>query len=138
MKKLKDILDMETYLDKRCYCPGEIYSPDGFFYQIFSAESECEIIGENENHIIVIATSVFENSKPQIIDIYKSEDKTTILDAFRCDATENNIAIFKKLMAGVPVKTLKEQGAKFDEYVNGSTAKSLQEILNMADAICID
>ena len=30
-KKLKDILDMEYYLEHECYCPGEIYSFDGFF-----------------------------------------------------------------------------------------------------------
>jgi hypothetical protein len=28
--KLKDILDMEEYLKNRCYCPGEIYSADGY------------------------------------------------------------------------------------------------------------
>ncbi len=33
--KIKDILDMETYLTERCYCPNEIYEPSGFFYQLF-------------------------------------------------------------------------------------------------------
>ena len=28
--KLKDILNMEEYLKNECYCPGEIYSVDGF------------------------------------------------------------------------------------------------------------
>ncbi len=42
IKKLKDIKDMERYLKEDCYCPGEIYGPDGFFFQIFTIDHDCE------------------------------------------------------------------------------------------------
>ena len=46
VKQLKDIYDMEYYLEHECYCQGEIYSFDGFFYQIFDKDDKCELIGK--------------------------------------------------------------------------------------------
>ena len=134
--KLKDILDMEEYLAKRCYCPGEIYSGDGFFYQIFEAESECKVIGERKdekyNFISVISTPVGEKAKPQILIIWRNEDLTTIEDIVRYDATENNIKLVKEIIAK------KIEKGSFDEYENGSTAKALKEVFSIVDAIMID
>lgn len=48
IKKLKDLYNMEEYLDKECYCPGEIYSFDGFFFQIFKADQDCKYLGQRE------------------------------------------------------------------------------------------
>ena len=137
MGLIKDILDMEDYLKNRCYCPGEIYSSDGFFYQIFKPENECEIVGECEDYIVIVATVDMGGRKPQLIIIYKGDDGK-VADTVRYVATENNITIFKKILSGISVQQLKSEGVKFDEYINGSTAKSLKEIMCLADAIIVD
>lgn len=138
--KIKDILDMETYLAERCYCPNEIYSSDGFFYQLFYADSECEIIGENDYYAIILTkpNSSEEKDKVQILAIFKNKEKTSVVDATRFDATENNILIFKKYLSGIGFDELSKQGYKFNEYTEGSTAKALSQIFAIADAIIID
>lgn len=134
--KLKDILDMEEYLENRCYCPGEIYSGDGFFFQIFKSDSDCKIIGERNddkyNFIAVISTPSGENQKAQILIIWRNKELTMIEDAIRYDATENNIKLVKEIIAG------KKDKGDFDEYEKGSTAKALKEVFSIADAIMID
>ena len=42
--KLKDIADMEDYLENRCYCPHEIYDISGFFFNCFEPDVECELL----------------------------------------------------------------------------------------------
>lgn len=123
--KLNEILDMKEYLQDRCYCAGEIYDLSGFFYQVFNADDECFTLAENENIVSVVC-------KDQILYIYKNEDNKTINDISRVDATENNIKIIKEIIMG------KEQSAKLDEFKKGSTQRSLNEIMKIADAILID
>lgn len=137
--KLNDILDMEEYLKNRCYCPGEIYSDGGFFYQIFEATSECKVIGERNdnthNFIAVISKPKSFNqkeAKAQILVIFRSKDLTMVEDCVRYDATENNIKLVKEIIAG------KKDKGNFDEYEKGSTVKALEEIFSIADAIMID
>lgn len=135
VKKLKEILDMEDYLETRCYCPGEIYSFDGFFYQIFDGEDECKYLGTGKEHalygyyptIFVIAT---HEDNTQILMI--ADNKGRIEDICRCDATENNIKLVKELIKNG------SSSLKFDEYEKGATAKGLKEIFSIADAIMID
>ena len=136
--KLKDILDMETYLAERCYCPNEIYSSDGFFYQLFYADTECKLLGENEGYFVVIAKPFKEEEKDkaQLVIIYKNGNK--VADTVSYDATENNIKIFKMILAKTPVSQLEEQGYRLDEYNKDHTAKALQEVFSIADAIMID
>jgi len=142
--QLKEILDMEEYLAHRCYCSGEIYSSDGFFYQIFRADSECILIGKNDTYYAVIAEpEIFnddasETPTAQIILIYKSsKNPEMVADTIRYDATENNIKLLLDLFGGKTVTELKAEGRGIDEYVKGSTKKALNEILSMADAIMI-
>ena len=127
---------MEEYLANRCYCAGEIYSGDGFFYQTFSAESECKVIGERKdskyNFIAVISTPTGENQRAQILIFWRNESLTMIEDAIRYDATENNIKLVKEIIA------CKKDRGSFDEYEKGSTAKALKEVFSIADAIMID
>lgn len=137
--KLKDILDMEEYLKNRCYCPGEIYSNDGFFYQIFEATSECKVIGERNDSIhnfiaVISKPKSFSNkeAEAQILVIFRNKDLTMIEDCVRYDATDNNIKLVKEIIVGK-----KDKGA-FDESEKDSTAKSLNEIFSIADAIMID
>ena len=135
--KLKDIFNMEEYLKNECYCPGEIYSIDGFFYQIFRSEAECETITESkeyDNFLSKIPCKVVlaKNTEEilQILIIMYEEEK--IKDIIRFDATENNIKLVKE---GI---TKGKTDLKFNEYEEGKTAKSIKEMLEIADAIMID
>lgn len=134
--KLKDILNMEDYLKNECYCPGEIYSVDGFFYQIFKAEYECKEIGridKNDNYfskipcIFVISQSMQESN--QILIIMHQYNK--IIDIIRFDATENNIKLIKEVIEN------NSTNLKFNEYEKGKTEKALEEIFKLADAVMI-
>ena len=130
--KLKDIADMNTYLEERCYCPYEIYDMFGFFFQFFKPETECEhlIGGERKSiHGDFVIARQDENSQPQIIYIEHSDGYVN--DCVRIDATENNINQIKLFMAG------KIELMNFDEYKPGETAKTLSEIMSMADAVMI-
>ena len=137
-KKLKDILDMEYYLEHECYCPGEIYSFDGFFFMMFDKEDECEYIGEigkeciltNNDYSLMAVISQHEDERPQLLMICHKANK--IGDIVRVDATENNIKLIKEIIKN------NKTDLKWDEFVKGSTEKGLREIMSMADAIMID
>lgn len=136
--KIKDLhKDIERYLLDDCYCPHEIYSSDGFFYQLFYEDQECEKIGQNEDYIACVAhPGRDENIKPQLIFFYIDGEKC--YDSIRYDATENNIEMAKILFEKGFEALLKNGGRKFDEYEPGAMAKSLKDILSIADAIMID
>ena len=139
INKLKDINDMERYLREDCYCPGEIYSFDGFFFQIFCGEDKCEYIGQRGKDNILtngnyeLLCVVAQNEKDtQLLMICIDEETKKIGDIVRVDATENNIKLVKEVIEK------NKSDLKFDEYEKGSTAKGLKEIMKYADAIMID
>lgn len=134
---LKEIFNMEEYLENECYCPGEIYSVDGFFYQIFKAETECELIGKCEiedNYLskvpFMAVISKSTRDMVQILFIMYQDNK--IKDILRFDATGNNIKLIKEVIKN------NKTNLKFNEYEKGKTEKSLKKIFEMADAIMID
>lgn len=135
--KFKDIENAEEYLEKRCYCPHEIYSPDGFFYELFSPDDEVEMVAESDERKLKLikATSQMNDScKPQLIMIFYSNDQPNyISDMERVDATENNL----KGLKGLVEDGKAFEGFKIDEFVPGSTEKSLNEVMSVADAIMV-
>ena len=135
--KIKELHpDIERYLNHDCYCPHEVYSSDGFFYQLFYEDQECEKIGENKEFVCCIAhPDRDENAKPQLVFFYTDGEKC--FDSIRYDATQNNIEMAKMLFEK-GFAALKASGRKFDEYEKGATAKSLKEILSIADAVMFD
>ena len=139
--KIKDLHpDIERYLLHDCYCPHEIYSFDGFGYQLFYEDQECEKIGDNfeGNHGIVGCVAHPDNKeeiKPQVLLFTIEDDK--VVDAIRFDATDNNVEM-AKIFIEKGNEGLSASGKKFDEYEKGSTAKSLKEILSIADVVMID
>lgn len=135
--KIKELHpDIERYLLHDCYCPHEVYSSDGFCYQLFYEDQECEKIGENKDYVCCIAhPNRDENAKPQIVFFYIDDERC--FDSIRYDATQNNIEMAKILFEkGFDV--LKASGRRFNEYEEGATAKSLKQILSIADAVIID
>ena len=132
--------DVERYLLHDCYCPHEIYSFDGFGYQLFYEDQECEKIGEKyeDNRGVVACIAHPDNNekyKPQVV-LFSIEDNK-VVDALIFDATDNNIEL-TKIFIEKGNEGLKASGKKFDEYNPGAAAKSLKEILSVADAIMID
>ena len=139
IEKLKDIYDMERYLKEDCYCPGEIYSFDGFFFQVFQGEDKCEYIGQRGTDCILtignyeLLCVVAQNERDtQLLMICIDADTKKIGDIVRVDATENNIKLVKEVIKN------NKTDLRWDEYVKGSTEKGLREIMSMADAIMID
>ena len=138
--KIKELhKDIERYLQNDCYCSNEIYSFDGIFYQCFYEEQECEKLGETHLEdiqcVACIAHPFGEKDKRlQVIIFWLDGDKC--YDAVRFDATENNIEL-TKILLDKGIKYFKSTGRKFDEYVKGSTVKSLNEVLNISNAIMI-
>lgn len=127
INKLGDIKDMERYLQEDCYCPGEIYSPDGFFFKIFNVDDDCKVIEENEGKIAVVV-------RDQAIIFWRDGDVPgQIIAAQRVDATENNIGILRSIVRGE-----KPDGRKIDEFKPGSTQKALNKVMSIADAVMID
>lgn len=136
--KIKELhKDIERYLLHDCYCPHEIYSFDGFFYQCFYENQECEKLGERQiDNKLTIGCVAHpfndEKDKPQIILFFIEDDNCN--DALRYDATENNIKITKDILTN----GINGRKFDFDEYEKGSTSKALKEILSISDAIMID
>lgn len=135
--KIKELHpDVERYLNQDCYCPHEIYSCDGFFYQYFYEDQECEKIGENNEYVCCIAhPDRDETMKPQLLFFCVDGDKC--IDAFRYDATQNNIEM-AKILFKKGLEPLKASGRLFNNYEKGEKVRSLKEILSIADAIMID
>ena len=128
--KLKDIANMESYLQNDCYCPGEIYDVTGFCFQIFDKEDECKKIGEKKSTkkgIIIICVAC----KNQLINFWLDNNK--IVNAERYDATENNIKLLKLFLAGKNT-----DGMHIDEFKGNSSARTLNDVLQSIDAIMIE
>lgn len=129
---LSDIADMDDYLENRCYYPYEIYDMSGFFFQIFKPETECRCLITGERGAIhgmfVIAKENYD-ALEQII--YIEITGNNVDSCVRIDATENNIEQVLKFMNG------KIEKMTFDEFKKGATAKSLEEIFKVADAIMV-
>ena len=83
--------DMEDYLSERCYCPGEIYGPDGTWFKSYSKDDMVCLLGErkptSEGRVI---ESYFCRENEDIVQVIIDGDGR-VADAVRFDATENNI-----------------------------------------------
>ena len=126
--QLKDIANMEEYLENDCYCPGEIYDSSGFFFLIFTAEDNCKLLikgsykGEDVTAVIC---------KNQILCFWIENNKK-ITDAVRYDATENNVSEIVLVLSG------KKTTMKVDEFEKGKTEADLNKLMSIADAVIID
>lgn len=93
--KLCDIHpDMERYLKEDCYCPGEIYNPNGFYYRIYKIDDKISLIGSNNGNIYVVCSR--KDKSAQILVFETNKEK--ISDAYRIDATENNFQYVREMI----------------------------------------
>lgn len=132
--KLKDIADMEEYLENRCYCPHEIYDMTGFFFNCFEPDVECELLAEGERDsihgtFVMAKPSQFNEDSLQII--YIEHQDGYVDSCIRIDATENNKEQILKFLNGEIEKMC------FNEYADTKTDEALKEIFSIADAVCM-
>ena len=125
--KLKDIADMEDYLNDRCYCPYEIYDLSGFFFENFLPDTECELLSLRDEDAFVVVTNKY--GKQEIIFIYLTDGKVD--DCVRFDNTENNRKQVSDYVSG-EIDTM-----HIDEYQETKTQESVEELLHCADFICV-
>lgn len=133
--KLKDIADMEDYLENRCYCPYEIYDMTGFFYELFYPETECTLLisgsmGKIHGTFVVAKPEKTGNYKPKEQIIYIEITDNRVDDCIRFDNTQNNREQIKKFMNGEIDKM------SINEYENGATQRALEELSGIADMAC--
>lgn len=132
--KLRDIADMEDYLENRCYCPHEIYDMTGFFFNCFAPDVECELLTEGERGAI---HGTFVLAKPSLYNedalqiIYIEHKDGYVESCIRLDATENNKEQILNFLNGEIEKM------HLDEYADTKTEESLKEIFSIADAVCM-
>lgn len=132
--KLRDIADMEDYLENRCYCRYEIYDMTGFFFNCFAPDVECELLVEGERGAI---HGTFVLAKPSLYNedalqiIYIEHKDGYVESCIRLDATENNKEQILKFLNGEIEKM------HLDEYADTKTEESLKEIFSIADAVCM-
>lgn len=140
--KFKDIPDMGRYLQEDCYCPGEIYELNGFFYQIYKPESSCTVVDEFDNKMVILAQPWdFKNSTDdtncnvQAILIWMDDPEFPgkIIECVRVDATENNINILKDIIHGK-----KPDGRKINEFNKGDMYNNIKKVLEFSDIIMVD
>lgn len=96
---LKEIhKDMSRYLKEDCYCPNEIYSADGFFFQYFYEDEECELLGDakkiDESNLIYCIVEKTKNHGHAILEETPEEK-----ERFTQSAAEEMLSklIFKEL-----------------------------------------
>lgn len=125
--QLKDIANVEKYLQEDCYCPGEIYDVSGFFFQVFKSDEECRILVKSKSKDSVNCVIC----RDQIINFWINVENEIVF-AERYDATENNIKEMINYWNG------KSDKVTLNEFKNGETVKSITEIMQYTDAICIN
>ena len=123
--------DMSRYLKEDCYCPGEIYGPDGFFFRVYEDTDMCVLVEQNDSMTVVVT----DEEEPQAVIFWHDEpsDPGRIIDAQRVDATENNVGILVSIARGE-----KPDGRKLDEFDPGSLERSLNKVLSVADFVITD
>ena len=125
---LKDIANMEDFLENDCYCPGEIYDSTGFFFQVFESTESCKLLIKGTYKDEDVTAVICRN---QILCFW-IENNTKITNAVRFDATENNVSEIMQVLSGKKTKIT------IDEFENGKTEADLNKIMSIADSIIVD
>lgn len=124
--------DIERYFAEDCYCPHEVYSVDGFCYQLVFGDAECKVVGnyktkDGEDVTFVITASGKEHDYPILLNIWHTDEKVTGME--RYDYSEENLKNIVKYWEG-KIETVPLTEA---DKLN----KTVTEILGIADAIIV-
>ena len=132
--KLKEIhKDIERYLEEDCYCPNEVYSVDGFGYQLVFADAECTVIGtfknpkDTDNITFCITASGEKHDHPILLNIWHTDEKVEAME--RYEYSEHNIKEITAWLKG-EIETVSLSEAD-------DLKKSIAEIMSYADAFIV-
>ena len=123
--------DISRYLLEDCYCPNEVYSFDGIFYQLVFDDAECQLITtfnyNNADFMLVITASGENRDHPVILVVQYTPEK--IQDITRYEYSKQNLQSFIDFINGKTNQiTLSEE-----EQVH----QSLKEIFENIDGVII-
>lgn len=122
--------DVSRYLKESCYCPGEIYGVDGFYYQVFDENSECKILFKSDKFICVISRQSLDSDPQFIIFWLDDSNKNRIIDAQRLDITKNNSDLLVEFLIN------SSTSIKADQYTQDEFPEEIDEIIqSVADRI---
>lgn len=124
--------DIERYLAEDCYCPNEVYSVDGFCYQLVYGDADCKVVGNYNRHgedvTFVITASGKEHDYPILLNIWHTDEKVTCME--RYEYSQENLKNIVKYWEGeIDVVPLTEAS---------DLEKTVKDILSVADAICVN
>ena len=94
--------DVRRYLAHDCYCPGEIYETNGFFFYVFSADQECELLADSPERGMAAVTTDSPGGE-KILVFYYDSDTLRVEDASMFDATDNNLIVTARSVYGTAV-----------------------------------
>lgn len=129
---LKDVhKDVERYLAEDCYCPNEVYSVDGFFYQLVFADASCVVIGtflSNGGQVTLVITASGEKHDHLILlNIWHTSERVTSME--RYEYSEHNLDQILRYFKGEISKVRLSEEEELE--------KSVSDMLKHADAIMI-
>lgn len=127
---LKDVhKDVERYLAEDCYCPNEVYSVDGFFYQLVFADAACVVIGtflSNGGQVtLVITASGKKHDHLILLNIWHTSERVTSME--RYEYSEYNLDQILRYFKGEISKVRLSEEEELE--------KSVSDMLKYADAI---
>lgn len=125
--------DIERYFAEDCYCANEVYSVDGFGYQLVFGDADCKVVGtypskeEGEEITFVITASGENHDHPILLNIWHTPEKVTGMERYEySDENLKNIASYLK--GEIRRITLTEAE---------DLKRSVAEILSIADAVMV-
>ena len=125
--------DIERYFAEDCYCANEVYSVDGFGYQLVFGDADCKVVGtypskeEGEEIPLVITASGRDHDHPILLNIWHTPEKVTGMERYEySDENLKNIASYLK--GEIRRITLTEAE---------DLKRSVAEILSIADAVMV-
>jgi hypothetical protein len=124
--------DIERYFAEDCYCPHEVYSVDGFCYQLVFGDAECKVVGnyktkDGEDVTFVITASGESHDHPILLNIWHTAEKVTGMERYEySDENLKNIASY-----------LKGEIRRFTLTEAEDLKRSVAEILSIADAVMV-
>lgn len=125
--------DIERYLAEDCYCANEVYSVDGFFYQLVFGDAECKVVGTYKDRngegdvTFVITASGSKHDYPILLNIWHTDEKVTSME--RYDYSEHNLDQILRYFKGEIDRVALSEEEELE--------KSVSDMLKYADAIMI-
>lgn len=125
--------DIERYFAEDCYCANEVYSVDGFCYQLVFGDADCKVVGtypskeDGEEITLVITASGRDHDHPILLNIWHTAEKVTGMERYEySDENLKNIASY-----------LKGEIRRFTLTEAEDLKRSVAEILSIADGIIV-